>query len=381
MNASVSAIQGLSFAIVFGVALGMSLLLTRAAQWVGFRLGMVDRPRARHRHPHAVSKFGGLALFGSFTIAALVAQAMPIERTDPNEIVRFVGLILGGTLAFIVGALDDRFELPALWQYIIELLIGAVGILFLIFIEKFNNPLTGQTTPPWPYFVTVALSLFWLGLMMNTVNWLDGMDGLAGGVVLIGAVLLFIHTILVNQLSVSLLPLALIGATLGFLIFNWHPASIFMGGGALFLGYTLGALSIIGGAKMATILLVMGLPLLDVAWQIIRRTRQGHNPMIGDRGHIHFRLIDAGVSPRVIAAGYYVFCAAFGALALITTSRQFKLLALIAMIGLVLLGFAVVAHLKPHLPKETPPDSDEDTAADLAARTPIDAQKIVEPTP
>ncbi len=349
------AIQGLSFAIVFGAALGMSLLLTAVAQRIGFRLGMIDRPRARHRHPRPVSKFGGFALYGSFTIAALIAQAMPIERTDPNEIIRFAGLILGGTAAFIVGALDDRFDLPAWMQYVAELLIGGVGVAFLIFIEKFNNPLTGQTTPPWPYFITITLSLFWLGLMMNTVNWLDGMDGLAGGVVLIGAALLFIHTVLENQLSVSLLPLALIGATLGFLIFNWHPATIFMGGGALFLGYTLGALSIIGGAKMATILLVMGLPLLDVAWQIIRRTRQGHNPMIGDRGHIHFRLIDAGVSPRVIAAGYYVFCAAFGALALVTTSRQFKLLALVAMVLLIVLGFAVVARLKPHLPKAPPP--------------------------
>lgn len=353
-----TAIDGLSFTIVFGVALGSSLLLTSFARWVGFRLNMIDRPRARHRHLHAVSKFGGLALYGSFTLAALVAQFMPIERTDPNELIRFAGLILGGLLAFIFGTLDDRFEFPALPQYIGQLLIAAVGVAFLIFIERFNNPLTGQATAPWPYVVTVTISLFWLGLMMNTINWLDGMDGLSGGVTLIGGLLLFVHTVRENQLSVSLLPLALIGATLGFLIFNWHPASIFMGGGAIFLGYTLGALSIIGGAKMATILLVMGLPLLDVAWQIVRRTRQGHNPMVGDRGHIHFRLIDRGVSPRIIAAGYYLFCAAFGALALVTSSRQFKLLALAVMVALIFIGFALVARYAPLQPKandESPP--------------------------
>ncbi len=349
--------QALSFAVVFGVALAASLLLTAFAQWAGFRFGLIDRPRGRHRHPRPISKFGGMALYGAFTLAAVVAQFMPIERTDPNEIIRFFGLILGGTAAFVVGTLDDRFELRSLLQYAIQLFIGALGIIFLIFIEKFNNPLTGQPTPPWPYFVTVTISLFWLGLMMNTVNWLDGMDGLAGGVVLIGALLLFIHTIRENQLSVSLLPLALIGAVAGFLVFNWPPASIFMGGGALFLGYTLGALAIIGGAKMATILLVMGLPLLDVAWQIIRRTAQGRNPMVGDRGHIHMRLVDRGVSPHAILIGYFVFCAAFGLLALVITSRQFKLLALAVMVGLIVIGFILVGRLRVPPTTDPPPDS------------------------
>ncbi len=350
--------QPLSFLVVFGVAFGLSLLLTAVAKWAGFKVGIVDHPRERHVHPHSTSKFGGLALYGSFTIAAFVAQLMPIERTDPNEIIRFIGLIVGGALAFILGLIDDKLELPALPQYIGQIVIAGIAVAFLIFIEKFNNPLTGQVTSPWPYFVTVTLSLFWMGLMMNTVNWLDGMDGLAAGVVLIGALLLFIHTVREGELSVSLMPLALIGSTLGFLIFNWHPASIFMGGtGAMFLGYTLGALSIIGGAKMATILLVMGLPLLDVTWQIARRLRVGKNPMVGDRGHIHFRLIDAGVSPRLIASFYYLFCAAFGVLALVTTSRQFKLLALVTMTTLILIGFGLITRLKPRPPKIdlTPP--------------------------
>ncbi len=331
--------------VVFGVALGLSLLLTAAAKRIGHRVGIIDDPRGRHRHDVRVSKLGGLALFGSFTAAVILAQFMPIERTDPKEIIRFAGLILGGIAAFTFGLIDDKIELGALPQYIAQILIAAIGIIFLIIIEKFNNPLSGQPTPVWPYFVTVTLSLFWMGLMMNTVNFLDGMDGLASGVVLIGALLLFIHTVRENQLSVSLLPLALIGSTLGFLIFNWHPASIFMGSsGAMFLGYTLGALSIIGGAKMATILLVMGLPLMDVAWQVVSRLRRGQNPMVGDRGHIHFRLIDAKVSPRLIASGYYLFCATFGVLALVTTSRQFKLLALITMTALVLIGFALVTR-------------------------------------
>jgi UDP-N-acetylmuramyl pentapeptide phosphotransferase/UDP-N-acetylglucosamine-1-phosphate transferase len=168
---------------------------------------------------------------------------------------------------------------------------------------------------------------------------------LAGGVNLIAAVLLFLHTLRENQLSVSLLPAALIGTLLGFLIFNWHPAKIFMGSGAVYLGFVIGALSIIGGAKMATILLVMGLPLLDLAWQAGRRLLEGKNPMIGDRGHLHFRVLDAGLlSPRAFTLIYYAFCAAFGALALLTTSRQFKLIALLVMICIACVGFMLVAR-------------------------------------
>jgi len=114
----------------------------------------------------------------------------------------------------------------------------------------------------------------------------------------------------------------------------------------------LGALSIIGGAKMATILLVMGLPLLDVAWQAARRLSKGQNPMIGDRGHTHFRLRDANIDPRLICAGYYFFCAAFGVLALMTTSRLFKLVAIVVMVVLVLIGFALVARLSPPKSKD-----------------------------
>jgi UDP-GlcNAc:undecaprenyl-phosphate/decaprenyl-phosphate GlcNAc-1-phosphate transferase len=340
-----------SLLVTFVLSLALSVGLTLLARALGPRLGLVDEPRGRHQHPHKVVKFGALPLWSAFTITALVAQQLPVLRTDAYEIIRFAGLLLGGTFIFLVGIIDDRFDLPSLPQYIAQIIAAGIGVAFLIFIERFNNPLTGTTTDPWPFFVTVTISLFWLGLMMNTLNWLDGVDGLAAGVTFIASLLLFIHTIRADefgqrQLSVSLLPLALMGTTLGFLIFNWHPARIFMGSGAVFLGYTLGALSIIGGAKMATILLVMGLPLLDMAWQVARRIAKGQNPLFGDRGHLHFRLIDAGISPRWICIGYYVFCAAFGALALMTTSRLFKLVAIVVMVVLVVIGFALVSRLK-----------------------------------
>lgn len=338
----------LSFAVVFFVAFGLSAGLMPVAGWLGRRFNILDRPRGRHRHKQPTAKLGGLALYVAFTVSVIIAQFLPVPRFDPWEIVRLTGLLLGGLFIFAFGLLDDIFEFGPLPQYFAQLTAAAIAVIFSIFIETLNNPFTGQQTDPWPFWFTVALSIFWLGLMMNTVNWLDGLDGLAGGVAFIAALVLFIHAAFKldpPQLSVSLLPLALMGATLGFLLFNFPPARIFMGSnGAFFLGYTLGALSIIGGAKAATILLAMGLPLLDVVWQIVNRIRQGRNPTQGDRGHLHFRLMDAGLSARTIVLGYYAFCALFGGIALLTTSQVFKLIALIVMGILVVMGFLILSR-------------------------------------
>lgn len=347
----------LSFAIVLGLSFGLSYLLTPLAQRLGVRLGVVDVPRDRHLHPRVTSKFGGLAIFVAFVVAVLVAQLLPVERTDEKEIIRLTGLLIGGAFIWLFGILDDRRNFGPLPQYAAQLIAAGIAVAFLIIIEQFNNPLTGQRTPEWPYAVTVTLSLFWLGLMMNTVNWLDGLDGLAAGVCAVASLMIFLHAAFeLNQTSVSLLPLALLGATLGFLPFNFHPARIFMGSnGALFLGFTVGVLSIIGGAKMATVLLVMGLPLVDVAWQIVRRARSGGNPAYGDRGHVHYRLLDAGFSQRQIVIGYYVFCALFGGIALVTASRVFKLIALIVMAGIVALGVFLVSRRAPRTSGAAPP--------------------------
>ena len=355
-----------AFGLVFGVAFLLSLGLTPLASWLGERWGVVAVPGGRRQHPHPVSRIGGVAVYIAFVGAVLVAQQVVIDpaepppdlpaafqvwRFDPKESIRLIGLLGGGTFIFLVGLYDDWRELSPLPQYIAQLLAAAFAVAFLILIEYINNPFTGQQTPDFPYILTVTITLFWLGLMMNTVNWLDGLDGLAGGVVAIACVVLFVNGVFrLNppQHSVALLPLALLGATLGFLPFNFHPARVFLGSsGAYFLGFTLGVLSIIGGAKMASILLVMGLPLLDVAWQIVARLSRGANPAQGDRGHLHFRLLDMGLSQRQIVLGYYLFCAAFGGLALAIPSRLYKFIALLAMAGISLIGFIWLARRTP----------------------------------
>jgi UDP-GlcNAc:undecaprenyl-phosphate GlcNAc-1-phosphate transferase len=336
------------FGLVFALSLGTALLLVPLADWLGKRFNIVTKYGGRRQSEadtRRVSKLGGIALYGGFVVAVLAAQLLPVPRLDPYEIIRLTGLLLGGTIVFIVGIFDDIFDLAPLPQFLGQFLGVSVAILFQIFIEYFNNPFTGEQTAPWSFVITVAISLFWLVGMINTMNWLDGADGLAGGVTLIGGATLFINSafrVEPAQTSVSLLHLALVGATLGFLLYNFNPARIIMGGGASFLGYTLGALAIIGGAKMATILLVMGLPLLDSLWQIVTRIREGRSPFSGDRGHLHFRLLDMGFSQRQIVLGYYVFCTFFGVLTLVTGSRFFKFAALGALALIVVAGFLIL---------------------------------------
>lgn len=328
----------LSFALVFGVGFGLSVVLTPLCIRLSQRFGIMAIPGGRRKHLHPIGKLGGLAIVVAFIIAVIIGQLTSVESTDPNEKFRLAGLIIGSLVITIVGIIDDKYELSPIRLYTAQIITAGIAVFCLIFIEGFNNPLTGSTTGSWPYWITVTITLFWLGFMMNTVNFLDGLDGLAAGVTAIASLLIFIHaTFQLNQVSVGLLPLALLGATLGFLIFNFYPSKIFMGSGAYFLGYALGTLSIIGGAKMATILLVMGLPLSDVGWQIVRRLSRGKNPMLGDRGHLHFRLVDMGYSQRTIVLGYYAFSLVFGGIALITTSRLFKFLSLLIM-GIIMAG-------------------------------------------
>lgn len=343
-----------AYIIVFSLAFALTLLLIPIADFIGKRLKIVSKAGGRrlnegdYKH---ISKLGGLAIYGGFTVAVIAAQFLNIPRFDSNEIIRLVGLLLGGTLIFVVGILDDVYELSPVQIGIGQILSAGIAIGFLIFIETFNNPLSGIQMEVLSPIITVTISMLWLGLMMNTVNFMDGLDGLAGGVAFIAGAMLFVNSAFVlkpAQTSVSLLPLALMGSSLGFLMFNFYPARIFMGGGAYFLGFTVGSLSIIGGAKMATILLVMGLPLMDLAWQATNRMRQGRNPMSGDRGHIHFRLLDQGYSQRQIVLTYYLFCSFFGILTLVVASQLFKFIALGVLILLTGLGFTLVARSSEH---------------------------------
>ena len=341
------------FAVVFVTACGLALVVTPLAGRLGLRYGIVDRPGGRRRHRGIVSRLGGVALYLAFTAALLIS--LPLRSwlppgplgPDPKEMIRLTAVLLGSTFIFTVGLLDDKYELSPTLLYLGQTIAALIAIAGLVFIERVMNPFTNELTV-FPCPLIIAFTLFWYVGMMNTVNFLDGLDGLAAGVAAITAAVLTMLMLRAGQYSVALLPLALLGATLGFLPYNFHPARVFMGScGSLFLGFALAALSLVAGARVATILLVLGVPILDVAWQIFSRLRRGRSIGRGDRGHLHFRLLDLGLSQRQIVGLYWGFSAAFGVLALTLSSRLYKLIAIIGLGVVALIVLPLVSRQAP----------------------------------
>lgn len=341
-----------AYAVVFGASLALALLLTPASIWLSRRLGILAQPGGRRRHRGLVPKLGGLVVVGGFVGGALISLGVrgwlpPLpEGIDPKETTRFTAVLVGTVLIAAFGLFDDRQELGSGVQYAAQLVVSVVAIAGLVFIERVMNPFTDKVAVfPWP--IVWGLTLLWLIGMMNTINFLDGLDGLAAGVGAIVSLVLFVHMLRMGQYGPALLPLALLGTMVGFLPFNFSPARIFLGSGAVTLGYLIGTLSLVAGARVATVLLVLGIPIVDVAWQIFNRWRHGHSMNVGDRGHLHYRLYDLGMSQRGVVLLYWTFCALFGALALLVSSRIYKLIAIAILGALVFATLAALSRPKP----------------------------------
>lgn len=329
-----------TFLLTFGAAFGVSVALTLAARPLSRRVGIVARPGGRRQHQGVIPKLGGLPLMGGLLAAwGVIYWLLP---PDPNSSDRTLlpGVMLGTAVLFFGGLLDDRYDLPPWAQFMIHFVGVGIAMWREVFIERFTNPLTGgEVVLPFLWLILLTTT-FWIVGMINTVNWMDGLDGLAAGVGTIAALLFAWHSYSLQQFTVTAFPLALAGALLGFLLFNSAPASIHLGSaGAYLLGYQLATLSIISPAKIATALLVLAVPILDVAWRILDRLRQGRSPFHGDRGHLHHLLQDSGLSTRLIVWGYYFVTAAFGVAAVVLQSPLSKL------IVIVVLGTAVTGLL------------------------------------
>lgn len=332
-------LSSMSYLVIFITAFVLTGLTTPLSARLGRRLGLTDRPGGRREHQGEVPRVGGIALFAGFVGAGLLVFALsllgvwpPIGAEDRKLL---TGVLVGSAFVFLFGLWDDRRELPAWPQFAAQFGAALIAIGFDIIVERVTLPIAGYTV--FPLWITYPLTIFWIMGMINTVNWLDGLDGLAAGVAAIASLLFAVHAYSLGQTVVALFPLALAAACLGFLPFNFHPARIFMGSsGSMLLGFALASLSILAPAKVATALLVLGIPILDVIWLIVQRWRQRGNPTVAGRDHLHYRLLDLGFSQRQIVSLYYTFCAAFGLLALLIEDRLFKLVALAVMAGLTL---------------------------------------------
>jgi UDP-GlcNAc:undecaprenyl-phosphate GlcNAc-1-phosphate transferase len=354
-------------AIIFVATAGCTAFFVWQVRRVAVRLGLFGRMGARHLHTRALPRLGGVGIFLGFCLGVALSFALPVLRF-PSEVARIVLMLIGGMLIFFVMLADDLIELAPfprlLWQF------GAAALVVLPRLDGPGSGIVIGTVPdPFhlrasdslalPLIIAIPFTLLWIVGMTNAINWVDGVDGLSSGIVFIASAVLFLHTYFrppgSPQFTISLLPLALGAAVLGFLPFNWHPSRIIMGDcGAMFLGYALAVVSIIGGAKIATTLLVLIVPLLNIAWVILDRLRHGANPMRADRRHLHDRLLDLGWSQRQVAAAAYGICALFGVIALLF-DKQVKFYVfsvigvalLIALVALVMRGPPGHEH-RPH---------------------------------
>src|SRR5579859_1795843 len=304
------------FALVAGFVLAAALtgVLCIVVARICRRLGVLDRPEPRRVHTKAVPRLGGIAIFVSFLTVSLLV----FRPANDYELHVYAGLIAAAVLIVAVMAYDDIWGLPPLPRLGVQALAALIAMFPAghgTLIEVIHNPLIAQSAGHTllALWVAIPFTMFWIVGMMNTINWVDGLDGLAGGVVTITALVMAAISWLLGQHTAALLCAVLAGASLGFLPLNWHPARLFMGdSGAMFLGLALGVLADAGGAKLATMLLLLGVPILDVGRVIARRVRQGRSPLHFDRSHLHHRLLAGGFSQRQIALVFYAVTAVFG---------------------------------------------------------------------
>jgi len=336
------------------IALAVSFIATRCLVSLVPKLKVVDTPDGERRtHARAVPLLGGIAIF------VTVAACLHVLLADTDSLTggevgtrQYAGFLLGGLILMVGGYLDDKHRLPPRFAVVAPVLAALVAIASGIQVEKLTNPFGGIIyLESWQSDVLVFI---WLMGAMYTTKFLDGLDGLATSVSSVGAfmVMCLALTAAYFQPDVALFAAIGVGALAGFLFWNLPPAAIFLGeGGSTFVGFLIGTLAVISGGKIATAALVLGVPIMDVAWVILRRWNAGgpRNVFRGDRKHLHHRLLALGWSQRQVVAGYTLVAAAFGAAALFLQSRE-KLLAMLALMGLMLFlaAFLVARERQSH---------------------------------
>jgi UDP-GlcNAc:undecaprenyl-phosphate GlcNAc-1-phosphate transferase len=311
----------------FVAAALLALVLTPLVRRVAIRLDNIDRPDHRRVNDAPIPRGGGVAVAVAFLLVAVVGIAMNGQtREVPVPLAlqpsHLVALLAGGAIATLLGVLDDTFQLRARWQLLGQLALAALAVGAGILVTDLNNPFGAENIELSLPFA-IGFSMLWIVGMINSINFIDGLDGLSSGIALIAAATLGLISLTtavgpVGQPFIGILCFALAGSLLGFLRWNFHPASIFIGtSGVMFVGYTLAVLSILGTAKVAVALLVLGVPILDTFWIIVRRLSSGHSPFTPDRGHIHHRLLDLGLSHSQTVLVIYAICLSLAVLSLV----------------------------------------------------------------
>jgi UDP-GlcNAc:undecaprenyl-phosphate GlcNAc-1-phosphate transferase len=306
-------------------AAALALLATPLARAVARRVGAVDAPGPRRVHGRPVARLGGLALLAA--VAGTLALAAVLGTRPLGD--RAAWLFAGVSVVVLTGAIDDLRGLGPAPKLVGETVAALLALAGGYGLAGFTNPLTGGFVPLG--LAGGAVTVVWIVAIANAFNLIDGLDGLAAGVGLIASIALFLIAVFEARPDAAALWAVLGGALAGFLVYNFNPASIFLGdSGSLFLGYLVAVLAIESLEKGPTAVVVLapilalGLPIMDVVLTVLRRTAAGglRGVIEADRAHIHHRLVDDGLTHRRAVLVLYGICAAFGALAFAAVTVQ-----------------------------------------------------------
>lgn len=326
------------YIIAFLASMITVIVVTPFVKKLAFKIGATDQPNARKAHVKIMPRLGGLA------IVIGVSVGMVIMRPAIPEL---PFIILGGLTITLVGVLDDMYTIRPIVKLGGQIIAASFVLFSGLVIEFISLPIVG-TIHLGP--LSIIVTLFWIIGVTNAINLIDGLDGLAAGISVIGLTSMLVISLIDGRTTVVMLSLIIIGPSVGFLYHNFFPAKIFMGDtGALFLGYCISVISILGLFKNVTIfsfllpIIIIAVPIFDTLFAIIRRAISGQRIGEADKKHIHHKLIAMGYSHRATVLIMYAFSAFFGLMAIVYSSLTVQL-SLISLV-LVLLGVQLIAEM------------------------------------
>ena len=344
----------------FAVAFLICFLTVPGVMVLAKRIGAMDVPKDRRRmHTEPIPRLGGLAIYIGFLSAVLLfCPAIPTSLR---------GIILASLMIVVMGIFDDIKALPALPKLLVQIVAAVVVVLHGVVITYLENPLPFGPDVIQLGWVSVPFTILWIVGVTNAINLIDGLDGLAAGISSIASLSIFIISLLTSAPEIALIMAALCGACFGFLPYNYNPAKIFMGDtGALFLGFILATMSVSGlfkGSALVSValpFLVLGLPIYDTLFAIGRRILKRQPIMQPDRGHLHHRLIDMGLSQRQVVTVLYSVSGVLG-LSAILLALGFAVRAFVLIVLLLILAMLVFYMLRWDAKKMSEGDKNEES--------------------
>jgi len=316
----------LIYLLTFLLAFLVTYLATPVVKMIASKIKAVDIPNDRKIHILPIPRLGGLAIYFGFMAASVTTLIISRSSGVKTNLHMILGILLGGTLLMLVGMRDDIKNLCPTTKLFWQIMATAIVISFGMVITFITNPFNGI----WPIGIfAIPLTLIWVVGITNAINLIDGLDGLATGVTAISSLTLFFVALRTHQIGAAILMLALFGATLGFLRYNFFPASIFLGdSGSMFLGFILASSSVIGVLKTTLVValvvpvLILGVPIFDTLFAIGRRLKGGRHPFEADDKHIHHMLLRAGFNKREAVLAIYIACFLLSFIALVMALQK-----------------------------------------------------------